>query len=89
MKQSEQLDLWVKGVSKHNDELKKCCPDYTCCNKGIDMAPLAARIRFRQAYHENDVITMDDMVHMFVGKYLLLQGNNLNTVVGHCEGGVH
>lgn len=32
----EQLDLWVKGISKHTENLPEglgveCCPDFSCC----------------------------------------------------------
>ncbi len=65
MTQHEQLDEWVKGNPIHNDERDECCPDFSCCRKGI--APPKVRERFARAFREDDEATTMQMLMMFLG----------------------
>ena len=53
MTNDEQLDLWVQGVSKHNEELGRCCPDFSCCQPSLLASP-EVRMLFREAYKSGD-----------------------------------
>lgn len=43
MTPNEQLELWVRGKSVHNDERDECCPDFSCCSPEL-LAPEHERI---------------------------------------------
>lgn len=58
----EQLELWVNGKSVHNKDRNECCPDFSCCSKGVD-TPLEARLAFQRADQE----TRESMLGMFLG----------------------
>ncbi len=44
----EQIILWVSGESVHSDHRfpsGECCPDYSCCQEGMDIAPYSQRVK--------------------------------------------
>lgn len=49
MTHKEQLDLWVQGDSRHNNETDECCPDFSCC-KPDSLVDVDTRKRFRDAF---------------------------------------
>lgn len=53
MEHKEQLDLWVKGESVHNDEKGECCPDFSCCNNKVN-TPQVIKELFRDEYLKGD-----------------------------------
>ncbi len=58
MTHKEQLDLWVEGHPKHNQETDECCPDFSCCNSAL-LAPRETREEFRAAFlREDEALTM-------------------------------
>lgn len=46
----EQLDYWVAGTPKHNNEFDECCPDFSCC--GSPMWSDGMRNAFKNASDE-------------------------------------
>ncbi len=67
MKTEEQLKLWVKGKSVHNDERDECCPDFSCCQFHF-LAPKHEREAFLEAHRKNDEKTKTSMLYEFLGR---------------------
>ncbi len=67
MKTKEQLMLWVKGKSIHNDERNECCPDFSCCQEHL-LAPECERKAFAEAHRNGDEKTKMSMLFEFLGR---------------------
>lgn len=67
MTSDEQLELWLKGESVHNQEREECCPDFSCCKPKL-LAPL----RTRKAFVAADGRGREAMLMMFLGKAIPL-----------------
>ena len=65
MNNIQQLDLWVEGMSLHNQETDTCCPDFSCC--GGQLVHQSKRIMFRDAY----VAGKDDVVESLLSEFLV------------------
>ena len=66
MRYIEQLNLWVDGISTHDDEHGQCCPDFSCCNKDVD-TPEGVKHLFRDAYLRNNEETINRLLIGFLG----------------------
>lgn len=69
MTSREQIDAWVDGNPKHNNETGECTPDFSCCKPDL-LAPLEDRERFRQALIDDDEKTVKEMLMIFLTKML-------------------
>lgn len=67
MKPEDQLKLWVKGESVHNDERGECCPDFSCCKPYL-LAPEHERKAFLEASQKGDNKTTTSMLFEFLGR---------------------
>ncbi len=67
MTPSEQLELWLKGESVHNNEREECCPDFSCCRPEL-LADQDERQAFYDAHHRGDDDTKMAMLMGFLGK---------------------
>ena len=65
MTNDEQLREWVNGNSIHNEELRECCPDFSCCKPEL-LAPLEEREHFAEQHAKGD----DSMLFLFLGRAL-------------------
>ncbi len=64
----DQLNRWVEGESIHVNELG-CVPDFSCC--GGELADEDTRRRYKQAFLEVDICTLELMSNLFLEKHLL------------------
>lgn len=67
MKADEQLELWVKGESVHNDERNECCPDFSCCKPNL-LAPEHERRAFLEASQKGNHKATTSMLYEFLGR---------------------
>lgn len=70
----EQLNLWVEGESVHDDKLKQCCPDFSCCNKKVS-TPKAVKEIFRNAFLKDNQAVVNRMLMEFLSN--ALSGKNV------------
>ena len=61
----EQLQLWLKGKSVHNEERNECCPDFSCCKPEF-LAPFEEREMFVEQLVKGD----NSMLYMFLGRLI-------------------
>lgn len=67
MNSEDQLKLWMKGESVHNEERKECCPDFSCCKPYL-LAPEHERKAFMEAHEKGDEKTKWSMLIEFLGR---------------------
>lgn len=76
MTPQEQMELWVKGESIHNDERDECCPDFSCCKPEL-LASVAVRERFRDGTPQEQSSMLVD----FLGALIKSEGRDDVTIV--------
>lgn len=76
MTSDEQLKLWVKGISVHNDTSGECCPDFSCCQPA-----LLAEQDVRETFYNRPETRMDFLM-MFLGKAVALMTDKSVHVAG-------
>jgi Fe-S-cluster containining protein len=57
----EQLDSWIEGIPKHNQNCDECCPDFSCCNPEL-LWDRDKREIFAGAYRSGDHKVCDSML---------------------------
>ncbi len=67
MTPDEQIALWVKGESVHNDEAGECCPDFSCCNPKMQDTPQRDKERFQKAKQEGDEKMVGRLLYSWLG----------------------
>ena len=86
MTADEQLELWVKGISIHNNDVSvngkfliggECCPDFSCCRPDL-LAPKEVREIFAAASRSGKNEVVDRMLGVFLSK--LVDGRNVHVV---------
>lgn len=60
-----QLCLWVDGISYHNPVRDECCPDFSCCKPSF-LAEKELRVRFQQAWENDEQEVMHQLLLMFL-----------------------
>tara|TARA_Y100000310_G_scaffold82841_1_gene79433 strand:+ start:362 stop:616 length:255 start_codon:yes stop_codon:yes gene_type:complete len=77
MTPTEQLDLWVRGISTHNNDRGECCPDFSCCKPEL-LAPVEVRETFANASEP----TRHGMLGSFLGKAIALLTDQSTYIAG-------
>ena len=65
----EQLNLWVDGISAHNNEREECCPDFSCCQNNIT-TPRYIKLIFKEAYLSDKSKLVNEILMLFMGQLL-------------------
>ena len=80
MSNEEQLSLWVKGKSVHNNETDICCPDFSCCNDQIN-TPKEERELFAELHINEQEEERVKMLMMFLGRALATIGKDKDVYI--------
>ncbi len=56
-----QLREWVKGISIHNGTDNECCPDFSCCQKGVN-TPIERRKEFLKVFEAKGAAGAEKML---------------------------
>lgn len=62
-----QLDLWIKGVSIHDQEAGGCVPDFSCCHPSL-LAIFEERVAFVLAFQQKRLDICQGMYLIFLSK---------------------
>jgi len=73
--QKKQLELWLKGTSRHDYESGQCCPDFSCCNPEL-LASETERKLFYDAYYRGDEEQKTMLLCGFLGALMAALGKN-------------
>lgn len=87
-----QLALWVDGHPFHmgdrDDPRSQCCPDFSCCRKGL-LQPREVRETFKAAIEAGDEVQKLRMLGQFLGCMVAGPENTLPAVhIGGMSGPV-
>lgn len=69
----KQTELWVNGLSIHNEDSDECCPDFSCCRPHL-IAPIEERLSFQHAVLMGDEKTKNSLLMVFLSRMLTDQG---------------
>jgi len=65
----KQTNDWLNGKSNHNNVDDECCPDFSCCNRGM-MAPKSEREEFCHAREKHNSKKVSRMLGVFLGRII-------------------
>ena len=73
MTPDEQLQKWIKDDPQCPNENGDCCPDFSCCAKGIN-TPQEVKEKFAEAYRKNE--PLDAYYMTFLAGMLAAEGKD-------------
>lgn len=73
MTREEQLKLWLRGKSVHNQKENECCPDFSCCVPECE-ASLEEKLDFCNAWLKGNHDIISGMMMMFLSGMIIARG---------------
>lgn len=70
MTREDQINYWLAGISKHNSDTGRCCPDFSCCYNQLQV-DLEERINFVLALKHRNYDILYGMCENYYLKMLL------------------